>query len=72
MYYRKSSLKEYTYTAREFIKGIYTCTTGRVQQRNAHVLQEEFTKEYTCTTGRVQQRNMYYRKSSLKEYTYTV
>ena len=53
MYYRKSSLKEYTYTAR------------RVYQRNTHVLQEEFTKtihmyyrksfskEYTCTTGRV-------------------
>ena len=41
MYYRKSSTKE------------YTCTTGRVQQRNAHVLQEEFNKEYTCTTGRV-------------------
>jgi hypothetical protein len=57
MYYRKSSTKE------------YTCTTGRVQQRNTHVLQEEFnkgihmyyrkssTKEYTCTTGRVQPRN---------------
>ena len=53
MYYRKSSLKEYTYTVR------------RVYQRNTHVLQEEFTKrihiyckkslskEYTCTTGRV-------------------
>ena len=53
MYYRKSSLKEYTYTVR------------RVYQRNKHVLQEEFTKgihiyckkslskEYTCTTGRV-------------------
>ena len=53
MYYRKSSLKEYTYTVR------------RVYQRNKHVLQEEFTKgihiyckknlskECTCTTGRV-------------------